>query len=79
LTGLRFTYYDANNATLPATPTVPYALDSQAAGAVPTYGTVTERAAVRRVVVAITVQKDVKPKGTQIYTLTSDVRLRNLN
>jgi len=79
VTGLRFTYYDANNATLPASPTPPFALDSQAAGAVPTYGTVTERAAVRRVVVAITVQKDVAPKGTQIYTLTSDVRLRNLN
>jgi hypothetical protein len=79
VTSLRFSYYDANNATLPATPTPPFALDSQAAGVVPAYGTVTERAAVRRVVVAITVQKAVAPKGTQVYTLTSDVRLRNLN
>jgi len=79
VTSLRFTYYDVNNATLPATPTPPFALDSQAAGILPTFGTVTERAAVRRVMMAISVQKDVKPKGTQVYTLTSDVRLRNIN
>lgn len=79
VTNLRFTYYDANNASIPAPPTPPFALDTQAAGVVPTYASVTERAAIRRVVMSITVRKDVAPKGTQIYTLTSDVRLRNLN
>jgi type II secretory pathway component PulJ len=79
VTSLRFTYYDANNASIPATPTPPFALDTQAANILPTYGSVTERSAVRRVVMAITVRKDVPPKGSQIYTLTSDVRLRNLN
>jgi Tfp pilus assembly protein PilW len=79
VTSLRFTYYDVNNVSIPATPTPPFALDSQAANVVPTYGSVTDRAAVRRVVMAITVQKAVPPKGTQVYTLTSDVRLRNLN
>jgi len=79
VSSLKFTYYDVNNASIPATPTAPYALDTQAAGVVPTYGSVTDRAAVRRVVMSITVTKAVPPKGTQTYTLTSDVRLRNLN
>lgn len=79
VTSLRFNYYDANNVSIPATPTPPYALDAQAAGVVPTYATTTDRAAVRRVVMSITVQKTVPPKGTQTVTLTSDVRLRNLN
>jgi Tfp pilus assembly protein PilW len=79
VTNLRFTYYDINNASLPAVTTPPFALDSQAANAVPNYATVTQRTAVRRVVMSITVQKTVPPKGTQVYTLTSDVRLRNLN
>ena len=79
VTSLRFTYYDVNNASLPAVTTPPFQLDGQVAGAIPTYATVTQRAAVRRVVMAITVQKTVPPKGTQVFTLTSDVRLRNLN
>ena len=79
VTSLRFTYYDVNNVSIPATPTPPFQLDAQAQGAIPTFTTLTQRGAVRRVVMSITVQKAVPPKGTQIYTLTSDVRLRNVN
>jgi len=79
VTNLRFTYYDVNNVSIPATPTPPFALDTQAANVVPTYGSITDRSAVRRVVMSLTVQKSVPPKGTQVFTLTSDVRLRNLN
>jgi Tfp pilus assembly protein PilW len=79
VTNLRFTYYDINNVSLPAVTTPPFALDAQAANVVPTYASVTERGAVRRVVMSLTVQKTVPPKGTQVFTLTSDVRLRNLN
>jgi Tfp pilus assembly protein PilW len=79
VTSLRFTYYNLNNVSVPATPTPPFQLDAQAQGVIPTFTDLTQRGAVRRVVMAITVRKDVPPKGTQIYTLTSDVRLRNLN
>jgi hypothetical protein len=54
VTNLRFNYYDVNNVSLPATPTPPYALDTQAAGVIPTYATYTDRPAVRRVVMSIT-------------------------
>jgi Tfp pilus assembly protein PilW len=79
VTSLRFTYYDVNNATLPVTPTPPYQLDGQAPGAVPSLADLTQRGAVRRVVIALTVRRDVPPKGSQIYTLTSDLMLRNVN
>jgi Tfp pilus assembly protein PilW len=79
ITSLRFTYYGADNATLPNPATSPYQLDSQSPGAVPSFSTVTQRSAVRRVVITLTVQSNVPHRAPQIYTLTSDVRLRNLN
>jgi Tfp pilus assembly protein PilW len=79
VTSLRFNYYDINNVSLPATPTPPFQLDSQSPGSVPSFTTLTQRQAVRRVAMVLTVRKDVPPKGSQIYTLTSDARFRNLN
>lgn len=79
VTNLRFNYFDANNASVPATPTPPYQLDSQSPGSAPSFATLTQRQTVRRVGMVLTVRKDVPPKGSQIYTLTSDSRFRNLN
>lgn len=79
ITGLRFSYYDANNVTIPAPATSTFQLDGQALGAVPSFATVVQRNAVRRVAITLTVRRDVPRQAPQIYTLTSDVRLRNLN
>jgi Tfp pilus assembly protein PilW len=79
MTSLRFTYYGADSITLPNPANTPYQLDGQAPAVVPTFTTVTERAAVRRVVITLTVRQNVPHRAPQIYTLTSDVRLRNLN
>lgn len=79
ISSLQFSYFDSSDATLPSTPTAPFALDSMPAGAVPTFSTMTERSAVRRIVVKLTAQRAVARQGTQTYTLTSDVRLRNVN
>jgi len=79
VTSLRFTYYDANNAPIPNPPATPFRLDDQGLGAVPDFASTTERGAVRRVVVALTTRQNIPGQGPQVYTLTSDVRLRNLN
>lgn len=79
ITSLRFTYYDSNNASLPNPPTTPYVLDGEGEGAVPSFSDVTQRDAVRRVVTTITVTEAVPRQASQVYTLTSDVRLRNVN
>jgi prepilin-type N-terminal cleavage/methylation domain-containing protein len=79
VTNLRFTYYDEDSATVPADPAPPFQLDDQAAGAAPDMSDLTERDSVRRVVIEITVSDDVPGQGNQTYTLTSDVRLRNIN
>ena len=79
VTSLRFGYFNGTNAAIPAVPTPPFQLDGQALDAVPSFANVTQRQAVRRVVVTLTVRKDVPQQSPQIYTLTSDVRLRNLN
>jgi hypothetical protein len=71
-TSLRFTYYDANGTLLPAP------LDGQALGAVPAFGVTAQRAAVRRVLITLTAQRDVPGHEPQTYMLTSDVKLRNL-
>jgi Tfp pilus assembly protein PilW len=79
ISSLRFSYFDSTGTALPNPPTSPYQLDSMPAGAVPTFSTMTQRNAVRRIVVSLTAQQAVARQGTQSYTLTSDVRLRNLN
>jgi len=79
VTGLRFTYYDVNNVPIPNPPASTFQLDGQALGAVPSFTTVVQRNGVRRVGITLTVRQDVPRQSPQIYTLTSDVRLRNLN
>jgi len=73
ITGLTFTYYDGNNNLL-AGP-----LDGQNAGAVPNFGVTAQRDIVRTVVITVTAQEAVPGQAAQVYTLTSNVRLRNLN
>lgn len=77
VTNLGFAYYDANNAPVPNPPAGPYQLDSQSPGGAPTFGTMTERGAVRRIVITLTARESVPNQPAQTYTLTSDVRLRN--
>lgn len=77
-TNLIFRYFDANNDPIPNPPTPPYQLDGQGTGAVPSFLDTTQRGAVRRVVVTLTATEAVPGQQAQIYTLTSDVRLRNM-
>lgn len=79
ITSLRFSYYDEDDVPIPNPADAPYLLDGEDQGAVPTFADVTEREAVRRVVVTITARQEVLRQAPQIYTLTSDVRLRNIN
>ena len=79
ITSLTFQYYDANNTLLPAP------LDAQglalppSAPAIPDFTTTTSRRAVRTVVITLTARENIPHQQPQIYTLTSSVRLRNLN
>jgi len=70
-TSLSFTYYNNAGTLLPAP------LDGQVLGAVPSFAVTTQRAAVRRVLIALTTQRDDPGHQPERYTLTSDVRLRN--
>jgi hypothetical protein len=79
VTNLRFAYYDVNNAPLPDPPTGPYSLDGQNAGVAPSFADLTQRGAVRTVVITVTTQQNVPGQAPQVYSLTSDVRLRNVN
>jgi prepilin-type N-terminal cleavage/methylation domain-containing protein len=79
ITSLRFSYYDQASAPLPNPPGTAYNLDGQALGSVPDYGVITERDAVRTVVIAVTAREDVPipGKAPQVLTLNASVRLRN--
>lgn len=82
ITNPRFAYFDANNNPIPNPPTPPYQLDGEGLGpvpAVPLFASTVQRGAVRRVVITLTATENVPGQQPQIYTLTSDVRLRNLN
>lgn len=71
---LTFTYFDANNNPMPNP------LDGEdLTGAVPSFLNTTQRGAVRRVVVTLTTTENIPGQPPQVYTLTSNVRLRNLN
>ena len=79
ITGLRFTYYDQSSVPLPNPPGTAYSLDGQALGVVPDYGLITERDAVRTVVIAVTGRENVPGPGKppQVLTLNASIRLRN--
>jgi hypothetical protein len=73
---LQFTYYDGNNAVL-----TPIPLDAEGLGNVPNFATTTNRTAVRTVTITLVATESVPIPGQQpqIFTLTSSVRLRNIN
>lgn len=78
----RFAYFDANNNPIPNPPTPPYQLDGEGLGPVPPvplFASTAQRRAVRRVVITLTATENVPGPQPQTYTLTSNVRLRNLN
>jgi type II secretion system protein J len=81
ITTLQFTYYDGSSNPIPNPPTLPYALDGQGLGSVPAFASTTDRAAVRTVVITLAAEESVPIPGQQPqrFTLTSSVRLRNIN
>jgi prepilin-type N-terminal cleavage/methylation domain-containing protein len=78
-TWLTFTYYDGNNALIPVPGAAPKGLDGEVLGTVPTFASTTNRGNVRTVVVTLVLREDVAHQDAQIYSLTSSVRLRNIN
>ncbi len=74
---LRFTYYDTDNNPLPDPLNAPYALDGQGVGGLPDMDDTTERDAVRRVVIMLTTREERPHADPLLYTLTSEVVLRN--
>ena len=77
VTALRFAYFDSANNPIPNPPGATFNLDTQGLGGAPSFASVTERSAVRRVVIMVTARETVPNQPAQTYTLTSDVRLRN--
>ena len=77
VTALRFAYFDSANNPVPSPPGAPFNLDAQGLGAAPSFASVAQRSIVRRIVITVTAQENVPSQGTQTYTLTSDVRIRN--
>jgi Tfp pilus assembly protein PilW len=73
---VRFTYYDANNAIIAGTNN--RLDDIPLNGAIPVFGTTTDRANVRTIVVTLQATEAVHRQDDQQYTITSTVRLRNL-
>lgn len=76
---LTFTYYDENNALIPVPAAAPKGLDSEVLGAVPVFGSTTNRRNIRTVVITLVAREDAAHQDPQIYSLTSSVRLRNFN
>jgi prepilin-type N-terminal cleavage/methylation domain-containing protein len=73
VTLLRFTYFDANGAQLAAN------LDGKAAGVALDLAPRTQRDAVRTIVITLQTMETAPHQKTQVYNLTSTVKLRNLN
>jgi hypothetical protein len=74
---LSFTYFDNTGTPIPNPPTGPYQLDGQGLGGALSFTNITQRTAVRRIVITVTARENVPGQPAQTYTLTSDVRLRN--
>ena len=77
VTALRFAYFDSANNPVPNPPGATFNLDAQGLGGAPSFVSVVERSAVRRIVIMVTARENVPNQPAQTYTLTSDVRLRN--
>ena len=74
---LTFTYYDVNNTLIP----VPAGtgLDNEGLGVAPPFASTTDRGNVRTVVVTLVLREEMAHQAPQIYSLTSSIRLRNMN
>ena len=74
---LTFSYYDTNNTLIP----VPAGsgLDNEPLGAIPTFGSTANRGNVRTVVITLVLREEMAHQAPQIYSLTSSIRLRNIN
>ncbi len=81
ITRLKFTYYDANGNTIPNPLVATFQLDGQSPGALPSLAIMTQRGAVHSVAISLatTAPQTTPGLATQVYTLTSAVRLRNIN
>jgi type IV pilus assembly protein PilW len=85
ITMLQFTYYDGSNNPVPNPPTVPYVLDGQTLNNVPAFDVNPPipdvRTTIRTIVVTLVASESVPIPGLQAqrFTLTSSVRLRNIN
>lgn len=78
VTGLRFTYFDENNDPIPDPPGASFELDGEDEGSVPDFSDVTQRSAVRRIAIALTVEEPIPGHGTETYEVGSEVLLRNV-
>jgi len=74
---LTLTYYDTTNTLIP----VPAnnGLDNEALAAIPAFGSTANRGIVRTVVVTLVLREEMAHQAPQIYSLTSSIRLRNIN
>ncbi len=81
ITSLKFTYYDVNNALIPVPTANPQGLDGQVLGNIPVFNPGDVRPTVRTIVITLVATESVPGPGQQpqSFTLTSSVRLRNLN
>ncbi|HSB71853.1 MAG TPA: prepilin-type N-terminal cleavage/methylation domain-containing protein [Candidatus Methylomirabilis sp.] len=73
VTRLQFTYFNTAGAQIAAN------LDGKNAGAVLSLAPRVDRDAVRTIVITLQITEQVPQQQAQVYTLTSTVRLRNLN
>jgi type II secretory pathway component PulJ len=78
VTALGFAYFDDTDTPIPNPPTGPYQLDGQGLGGALSFANITQRAAVRRIVITVTARENVPGQPARAYTLTSDVRLRKV-
>jgi prepilin-type N-terminal cleavage/methylation domain-containing protein len=72
ITSLTFAYFDENYNPLAAP------LDGEGLG-IPGFGSIAARSAVRTVVITMTSQENVAGQAPQTYTLSTAIRLRNIN
>ncbi len=82
IASLKFTYYDANNTLIPVPTANPQGLDGQVLGNIPAFNPATDvRPTVRTIVITLVATESVPGPGQQpqSFTLTSSIRLRNLN
>jgi type II secretory pathway pseudopilin PulG len=75
---VNFIYYDDDGNPIPDPPVGPYALDDQVPGSVASMSDITERGAVRRVLVALTTQLEAPGRDPHVFTVTSNLQLRNI-